>query len=84
MKKSISWWSFPGVLSGEPELNLGECMQLAKDAGFEGIELSMDEEGVINLHSTRKEMEDILKLSKEIGIEISSLATGLLIHFNKQ
>ncbi len=78
MKKSISWWSFPGVLSGEPELNLGECMQLAKDAGFEGIELSMDEEGVINLHSTRKEMEDILKLSKEIGIEISSLATGLL------
>lgn len=78
MKKSISWWSFPGVLSGKPKLSLRECMELAKDAGFEGIELSMDEEGIINLSSTRKEMEDILELSKKIGIKISSLATGLL------
>jgi len=78
MKKSISWWSFPGALAGKPELSLRECMQLARDAGFEGIELWLEEKGDINLNSTRQEMKRILELARETGIEINSLATGLL------
>ena len=38
MKKSISYWSFSGK-------NVFEAMRLAKDAGFDGIELTLDEEG---------------------------------------
>src|SRR5215213_8875499 len=38
MKKSINLWAFP-----YPErMNLKECLQLAKDAGFDGIELNYD------------------------------------------
>jgi hypothetical protein len=38
MKKSINLWAFP-----YPErMNLRECLQLAKDAGFDGIELNYD------------------------------------------
>lgn len=81
MKKSISWWSFPGALAGKPELSLRECMQLARDAGFEGIELWLEEKGDINLNSTRQEMKRILELAREIGIEINSLATGLLFQY---
>ena len=37
-EKSINQWAFP-----YPErMNLRECMQLAKDAGFDGIELNYD------------------------------------------
>ena len=38
MKKSINLWAFPYP----GRMNLRECMQLAKDAGFEGIELNYD------------------------------------------
>jgi len=78
MKKSINIWSFPGVLSGKPELSLKECMQLAKDAGFEGIELSLEEKGDVNLNSTKDDIKKILDLAKKTGIKISSLATGML------
>ena len=38
MKKSINLWAFP-----YPErMTLTECLQLAKDAGFDGIELNYD------------------------------------------
>ena len=38
MKKSISYWSFSGK-------NVFQAMQTAKDAGFDGIELTLDAEG---------------------------------------
>ncbi|HID95554.1 MAG TPA: sugar phosphate isomerase/epimerase [Candidatus Latescibacteria bacterium] len=72
MKKSISQWSFAGGIS----IPKG-CMKLAKDAGFEAIELALDEDGPINLGSTREEIEEIARTARKIGIEISSVATGL-------
>ena len=38
MKKSINLWAFPYP----QRMNLRECLQLAKDAGFDGIELNYD------------------------------------------
>src|SRR5213593_3309504 len=38
MKKSINLWAFPYP----QRMNLKECLQLAKDAGFDGIELNYD------------------------------------------
>lgn len=78
MKKSINYWSFPGVLAGKPEFELKKCIELAKDAGFDGIELALEEKGEINLNSSRQDMDKIVEMSKEVGIELSSLATGLL------
>ena len=38
MKKSINLWAFPYP----DKMSLKECLQLAKDAGFDGIELNYD------------------------------------------
>ena len=38
MKKSINLWAFPYP----QKMTLGHCLQLAKDAGFDGIELNYD------------------------------------------
>ena len=50
MKKGISIWSFPAM-------KLQEAFLLAKDAGFEGVEVALDESaGEITLASTEKEL----------------------------
>ena len=50
MKKSINQWAFP-----YPErMNLRECMQLAKDAGFDGIELNYDLDNDLSPKSATK------------------------------
>ncbi|MEA3485507.1 MAG: sugar phosphate isomerase/epimerase family protein [Candidatus Aerophobetes bacterium] len=82
MKKGINYWSFPGVLSGKPERGLKDCMKLANDAGFEGIELTLEEKGEINLNSSRQDITKIAGVAKEVGIELSSLATLLLWNYS--
>lgn len=71
MKKSISQWSFPG------DWKIEKCMRLAKEVGFHAIELAVGEEGEITLESGKKDIEKIKDLSRDTGLEISSLATGL-------
>lgn len=78
VKKSISYWSFPQKLANGSRMSLRNCMEQAKQAGFEAIELALSEEDKITLDSTREDMKKILGVSKKIGIEISSLATALL------
>ncbi|MCK4590160.1 MAG: sugar phosphate isomerase/epimerase [Candidatus Latescibacteria bacterium] len=70
MKKSINQWSFA---SG----SLEDYMNLARDAGFEAIELAIAEEGELTLDSTQQEVSKIAQMAGRIGIEISGLATGL-------
>lgn len=70
MKKSISIWSFVGK-------SVKESMKLAKEAGFDGIELALDEEGVTGLNATPQDWADILAYAKELGIVIPSVASGL-------
>ncbi len=70
MKKSISQWSFQGG-------DFISWMKLAKDAGFEAIELAIDEQGDISLGSSEGDISKIGEYAEKIGIEISSLATGL-------
>ena len=82
MKKSINYWSFAERLTSGSKMSLEDCMELAKEADFEAIELSVAEEGELNLDSTREEVERIVKTAKEVGIEFSSLATGLLWNYS--
>jgi len=77
MKKSINYWSFAERSADGSKMSLKDCMQLAKKAGFEAIELTVAEEGELSLNSTRRDVEKIVQAAKEVGIELSSLATGL-------
>ncbi len=73
MKKSINQWAFPYP----QRMNLRECFQLAKDAGFDGIELNYDEENDLSPKSGTKEYKEIRKMADDIGIEISGLCSFL-------
>ncbi|PLT45704.1 hypothetical protein B8V81_4135 [Paenibacillus pasadenensis] len=71
MKKGINAWSFPAGTTVERSL------RLAKEAGFDGIELALEETGELSLESTPQQIEAHAKLARDIGIEIASLASGL-------
>lgn len=73
VKKSINLWAFP-----YPELmSLRECLQLAKDAGFEGIELNYDLDNDLSPKGSSSDFKKIRKMADEIGIEISGLCSFL-------
>lgn len=73
MKTSINLWAFP-----YPErMNLRECLQLAKDAGFDGIELNYDLDNDLSPKAGTRELQEIRKLADSIGIAISGLCSFL-------
>ncbi len=76
MKKSINIWSFYG------DWSLKEKMKLAKDAGFEGIELDVSGDGPINLDSDEAAIDQVGSLAAEAGLTLSGLATGMYWEFN--
>jgi hexulose-6-phosphate isomerase len=73
MKKSINLWAFPYP----QRMTLRECMQLAKDAGFDGIELNYDLDNDLSPKASSKDCAAIRKMADEIGIEISGLCSFL-------
>lgn len=71
MKKSISIWSFYG------DWNLKEKLELAKAAGFDGFEIDLSEDGPVTAQSTPADLAEVQRLSKEVGLTLSGLATGM-------
>ena len=63
MKKSISYWSFSGK-------NVFEAMRLAKDAGFDGIELTLDAEGDVTMETAPEKLAEIRRAAEESGVEV--------------
>jgi L-ribulose-5-phosphate 3-epimerase len=77
MKKSINLWAFP-----YPErMNLKECLQLAKAAGFDGIELNYDLDNDLSPKAGPQELRAIRRAADEIGIAISGLCSFLFWPF---
>jgi hexulose-6-phosphate isomerase len=73
MKKSINLWAFP-----YPEkMTLETCLQLAKDAGFDGIELNYDLDNDLSPKAGTKELHAIRRTAEKIGIAISGLCSFL-------
>lgn len=70
MKKGISIWSFPSM-------SLKEVFRLAKDAGFEGVEVALDETGELSLSTTEEELQAIKQQAADAGIALYSVACGL-------
>ena len=73
MKKSINLWAFPYPA----KMTLRQCLQLAKDAGFDGIELNYDLDSDLSPKSGTKEFTAIRKMAEEIGIAISGVCSFL-------
>ncbi|MBN2558971.1 MAG: sugar phosphate isomerase/epimerase [Clostridia bacterium] len=70
MKKAISIWSF-----GDRTVKSG--ILLAVRAGFDGIELALDEKGEVGMESTPSELAGIRDFARDSGLAVHSLATGL-------
>jgi len=75
MKKGISIWSFA-------ETDLEKCMMIAKDAGFDGIELALDEHGPVSMDSTKEDILKVKAMADKIGLELYSVACGLYWTYN--
>jgi hexulose-6-phosphate isomerase len=71
MLKSISFWCFPDGMSIE------ERMTMAKEYGYEGIELTVEAEGEITADSTPDEMQQFVDMAEDMGLELRTIATGL-------
>ncbi|HTN76573.1 MAG TPA: sugar phosphate isomerase/epimerase, partial [Pirellulaceae bacterium] len=63
MKKSINLWAFPYP----GKMTLTECLQLAKNAGFDGIELNYDLDSDLSPKSGTKEFHEIRRTAERIG-----------------
>ena len=73
MKKSINLWAFP-----YPDgMSLAECFALAKDAGFDGVELNFDERGEFSAESTDADLARIAGLARKSGIAVSGVCSFL-------
>lgn len=71
MKKSISIWSF------RPEWDWDYSFQLAKEHGFEGIEIDLSRCGTLPLGFGADAVAHVAGLAKKHGLALSGLATGL-------
>ncbi len=74
MKISASCWMFEGGL--ESTIPVPQVMKEAKKLGFDAVELAIASTGPLTHRTTKTECEDIVALSKKIGIEISSVASA--------
>jgi len=71
MKKGINIWSIPGK-------SWPEAFKLAKELGFDGVEVDMgDESGFFNLSTTEEDALKIKAAAKEAGIELYSVCSGI-------
>lgn len=70
MKKGINIWSFA---SGSIKDNI----LLAKQAGFEGVELALNETGELSLTSTDNEIKAIKDFATNEGMSLYSLSCGM-------
>ena len=70
MKKGINIWSFP-------QGSLQDTFALSKDAGFEGVEVALNETGEISMSSTEKDLLQVKSMARENGLALYSLVCGM-------
>ena len=70
MKKGINIWSFP-------QGTIKDSLTLAKNAGFEGVELALNGEGELSMNSTEKEILEVRKIAEDLDLKLYSLSCGL-------
>ncbi len=73
MKKSINLWAFPYP----GKWTLRQCLELAKDAGFDAVEINFELEGEFSAESSDRDVRRIGRLARKVGIEISGVCSFL-------
>lgn len=73
MKKSINLWAFPYP----QKMSLKECFQLAKDGGFDAVEVNFALDGDISPSSTEADLKKIAHMAEQIDIKISGVCSFL-------
>jgi L-ribulose-5-phosphate 3-epimerase len=73
MKKSINLWAFPYP----DKMSLAQCFELAKNAGFDGVEINFALEGEFSAQSSDAEIKAVGELAKKTGIAISGICSFL-------
>jgi hexulose-6-phosphate isomerase len=71
MIKSISHWAF------SPERPLPEVFSMARDLGFQAVEVTIAESGPITPQTTSAQCAEIVEAASSAGVMLSSLASGL-------
>lgn len=71
MIKAINGWAFA------KDMPLAEAFDLARRAGYEAFELTMDEEGSLTPDVSQAEAEDIASQARDAGVPVCSIASGL-------
>ena len=72
--KSINYWSFPGGL--EATLCPFEAMELAKNHGYDAIELCLGDGPEMGLDTTQEFCTKLVQESKDLDLPIASVASG--------
>ena len=81
MIKGINYWAINGDYWVE-KVSPQKAIDIAKEYGFEAIELAVSENGFININSTKKEIINYLNYAENRNIKISSLASVLFCKYN--
>ncbi len=71
MKKGMNAWGFPEKTS------LEDMLSQTKEAGFDGIELAISENGILDLRTTRDEIKSQRDLIESYDLDAPSIASGL-------
>jgi len=73
MKKSINLWAFPYP----QKWTLEKCFQVAKDAGFDAVEINFALDGEFSAETKPAQIEGIRRLAEKVGIGISGVCSFL-------
>lgn len=71
MYKSINLWAF------DDKRPLPEVFKMAKQNGFDAVELIVSEDGQLNLQSTEDDCKRLIDEAGKAGVRFSSVASGL-------
>jgi len=76
MRKAINIWAFT------PDKSLEDSLRLAKDVGFEGVELAYTTDGPISPAANEQELHRIRSFADSLGLALPTLATGVFWSVN--
>lgn len=72
-KKSINLWALPYP----NKMSLKQCLEICKDAGFEGVEINYALEGDLSPKASAGEIKAIGQTARKLGLEISGVCSFL-------
>jgi L-ribulose-5-phosphate 3-epimerase len=76
MKKGINLWCFPS------EWTIEKKIKVAKQAGFQGIELNIEQNGYLTVEATNQQLIEIKNLVERHHMEITSISSNLFWQFS--